>query len=154
MKNSHSEAIPYILKAASYNSTIKTSPETYYYLASAYEQGPYEKLVTGYRAKFEGKAETDESKLALENIYQLLDRMIDAYARAGALAGGPRKTARRYGPQTRTGSPTEWMEDLTDWYKFRHKGSDAGLKKLIATILTQPLPAEPTQITSLPPRKK
>ena len=35
----------------------------------------------------QGKDETPESKLALENINQVIDRMIDAYARAVALAG-------------------------------------------------------------------
>ena len=160
-KNSHSDAIPYLRKAASYKSPIKMSPETYYYLAHAYEQGPYEKLATVYRANFEGKDETDEGKLALENLNQVIDRMIDAYARALALDGvKPPKPARRSVMRSEIktvnepGTPTEWMDDLTDWYRYRHKGSGAGLEKLIETILFQPLPAEPTEITSLPKGKK
>ncbi len=138
LKNSHSEAIPYLLKAATYDSAIKKSPETYYYLADAYEQGPYEKLAAVYRAKFEGNAETDESKKALENLYPIVDRIIDAYARAVAFAGvRPRKTARRGSLRVGIGSPTEWMDDLIAWYEFRHKGSDVGLDKLIANIISQ-----------------
>jgi hypothetical protein len=42
--NSHEEAISYLLKAASYESTIKTLPETYVLLAEAYEKGSYTRL--------------------------------------------------------------------------------------------------------------
>ena len=40
------------------------------------------------------KDETPESKLALANINQIVDRMIDAYARAVALAGSRREVHR------------------------------------------------------------
>ncbi len=157
LKNSSTEAIPYFIKAVSYNSTVKASQQTYVYLAEAYEQGPYEKLSAAYTSKFAGKDETDDSLLALENIYQIIDRMIDAYARAIALAGvEPSKLAPRNGLKilhSPTG-PTDWIDDLTAFYKFRHKGSDAGLKELISTILSQPLPVEPAPITSLPSREK
>jgi hypothetical protein len=136
LKDSPDQAIPYLLKAASYNSKIKQVPLTYAYLAEAYDRGPYAKQIAEYEAKYKGKDETPESKLALENINQIIDREIDAYARAVALAGNdPNKAA--------------WMTALTDLYKFRHK-SDAGLNEMIAGILSQPLPPVPTPITSLP----
>ncbi len=130
------DAIPHLIKATSYNSKIKSTPLTYAYLAEAYERGPYAKQSADYK-RFSGQNETPESKLALENINQIIDREIDAYARAVALAGSdPNKAA--------------WMAALTDLYKFRHDKSDAGLNEMIAGILAKPLPPVPTPLTSLP----
>jgi tetratricopeptide (TPR) repeat protein len=136
LKGSYSEAIPYFLKAASYNSSVKSSPQTYADLAEAYEEGPYAVLSAQYRP-FAGKDETNESLLALENIFQIVDRMIDAYARAVSLAGVElAQKPRGDGLRVREGrsGPTDWVEDLTDFYKFRHNNSSAGLKELISTI--------------------
>lgn len=149
------EAIPYFIKAVSYNSTVKTSTQTYADLAKAYEEGPYARLADEYRMNFEGKDETQQSLLALENIYLIVDRIIDAYARSVALAGVelPKRTKGR-GLRVFTGrDPAESADTLIGFYQFRHSGSDAGLKKLIGTILAQGVPAEPTSITS-PPLKK
>jgi hypothetical protein len=131
------KAITHLIKAASYsNSKIKSTALTYSLLAEAYEHGPYAKLTADYE-KYKGKDETPESKLLLENINQIIDREIDAYARAVALAGSdPNKAA--------------WMATLTDLYKFRNKGADTGLNEMIAGILSKPLPPVPTPITSLP----
>lgn len=135
--NSPDIAIVHLIKAASYNSKIKSTALTYAYLAEAYEHGPYAKQSADYKTNFGGKDETPESKLALENINQIIDRQIDAYARAVALAGtDPNKAA--------------WMSALTDWYKFRNNKSDAGLNELIAGVLAKPLPPVPTPLTSLP----
>ena len=48
LKQSYIEAVPHFIKAASYNSTIKTSPQVYAHLAEAYEQGHYKKLAEAY----------------------------------------------------------------------------------------------------------
>lgn len=135
------EALPYLIKSAQLESKLKKLPSTYGFIATAYEAGPYAKLSADYKACCEGKDETPESKLALENINQIIDRMIDAYARAVALAGNDAAYQAK---------KTEWMEGLTTWYKFRHNQSDAGLNEMVASILTKPLPPEPTPITSLP----
>src|SRR3989442_882235 len=137
LKGSPDEAIPYFIKAATYNSKIKTTPILYSSLAEAYERGPYAKQSAEYQAKYKGKDETPESKLALENINQIIDREIDAYARAVALAADDPNKA-------------NWMTALTDLYKFRHDKTDTGLKEMIAGILSKPLPPMPTPITSLP----
>jgi hypothetical protein len=76
-----------LLKAAQFETPLKKSPYTYAYIAGAYETGPYAKQSEEYKRLYFGKDETPESKLALANINQLIDRMIDAYARAVALAG-------------------------------------------------------------------
>lgn len=141
IKSNPSEALGSLIRAAQFESNIKKTPSTYYLIAAAYEAGPYAKQSADYKAAFEGKDETPQSKLALENINQIIDRMVDAYARAVAIAGSEAKY------QTQK---TDWMSSLTDWYKFRHNKSDEGLNEVIAGILAKPLPPEPTPLTSLP----
>jgi hypothetical protein len=135
------EALPFLLKAAQLEGKLKKQPITYGYIGDAYQSGPYDQLSAQYKANFEGKDETAESKLALENINQVIDRMIDAYARAVALSGTD--------PANAT-SKQAWMDTLTTWYKYRNNQSDAGLPNLIASVLNKPLPPVPTPITTLP----
>ena len=134
-------ALPLLIKAAKFESSLKKSPFTYDKIATAYEAGPYAKLSDDYKAKFGGKDESPEQKLALENINQVVDRMIDAYARAVATAGADTKFANE---------KKAWSDSLTQWYKFRNKDSVAGMDALVAGILSKPLPPEPTPLTSLP----
>jgi len=140
MKDNPAAALTVFLKKAQFETDLKKDPWTYYFIAAAYESGPYTKLSADYKACCEGKDETPQSKLLLENINQVVDRMVDAYARAVALAGDPKYAANK----------KQWMEDLSTWYKFRHNQSDAGLNELIASVLSKPLPPEPTPLTSLP----
>ena len=133
-------ALKYLIKAAQFETPLKQSPYTYAYIAGAYETGPYAKLSEEYKAKFGGKDETPESKLMLANINQLVDRMIDGYARAVALATKPEFEKPK----------AVWNESLTTWYKYRNADQTTGLDQLIAGILSKPLPPEPTPLTSLP----
>jgi hypothetical protein len=136
-----SESLAPFIKAAQYETELKKDPSVYYLIAVGYEGGSYAKLSADYKTRFEGKDETPESKLALENINQVIDRMVDAYARAVSLAGNnPKHEAAK----------KEWMESLTTWYKYRHNQSDAGLTEMVASIMSKPLPPEPTPLTSLP----
>ena len=134
-------ALKNLLKAAQFETPLKKSPWTYAYIAGAYETGVYAKQSDEYNAKYKGKDETPESKLALANIHQLADRIIDAYARAVALAAADTKFA--------TVKAT-WTENLTNFYKFRNENKTEGLEQLIAGVLSKPLPPEPTPITVLP----
>src|SRR6266700_4603655 len=104
---SPAEAIPHFIKAASYEGTIKKLPLTYNYLGLAYYAGPYAKQSAEYKAKYENKDETPESKLALENINQLVDRMIDAHARAVALSASDAKYS---------GIKGDALKSATEWY--------------------------------------
>ena len=136
-----STALKNLLKAAQFETPLKKSPYTYAYIAGAYETGPYAKLSEEYKVKYQGKDETPESKLALANIHQIVDRMIDAYARAVALAG----------TDTNFATPKAgWNDSLTQWYKFRNNDKTDGLDQLVAGVLAKPLPPEPTPITVLP----
>lgn len=134
-----SSALKNLLKAAQYETPLKKSPFTYGYIGGAYESGPYAKLSDQYKQLYQGKDETPESKLALANINQIVDRMIDAYARAVALAGDA-----KFADQKKA-----WSTLLTDWYKYRYQ-KEEGMNEMIAGILSKPLPPEPTPLTSLP----
>jgi tetratricopeptide (TPR) repeat protein len=134
LKTNPNEAIDSLLKAARYESDIKKTPSTYYFLAVAYESGPYKTLSTAYQAQYANKPETPESKAALEKLNVVMDRIIDAYARAIAAAGTDPKTEQ---------SRKEWMAQLSNYYKFRHDGSDAGINEFIAAALQKPLPPKP-----------
>lgn len=137
-----SAALKNLIKAAQFETPLKKSPYTYAYIAGAYETGPYARQSEDYKVKYSGKDETPESKLALANINQLVDRMIDAYARAVALAASDATFA-----QAKTG----WNESLIQWYKFRNGDKTDGMDQLVAGVLSKPLPPEPTPLTSLPP---
>lgn len=134
-------ALKHLIKAAQFETPLKKSAFTYALIAGAYETGPYAKQSADYKAMYSGKDETPESKLALANINQLVDRMIDSYARAVALAGADAKLATQ---------KTAWNESLKQWYKFRNNDSETGMDVLVAGILAKPLPPEPTPLTSLP----
>ena len=133
-----SGALKHLLKSAQFETPLKKSAFTYALIAGAYETGPYAQQSADYKAKYAGQTETPESKLALANVNQLVDRMIDGYARAVALAGSELATQK-----------AAWQENLTNLYKYRHE-SETGLNEMIAGILNKPLPPEPTPITSLP----
>ena len=134
LKTAPDQAIDSLLNAAQYDSDIKKTPSTYYFLAVAYESGPYKTLSAAYQKEFADKPETPASKAALEKLNVVMDRIIDAYARAIAAAGTDAKTQQ---------SRTEWLAQMTNYYKFRHGGSDAGLTEFIAAALQKPLPPKP-----------
>lgn len=141
LKTNQAEGLTALIKSAQLESDLKKDPWTYYFIGLAYETGPYAKLSADYKTRFEGKDESPESKLALANVQQVIDRMVDAYARAVALAGSDAKYH---------ANKAEWLESLTTWYKYRHNQSDAGLTDLIASVMSKPLPPEPTPLTTLP----
>jgi hypothetical protein len=134
LKSAPADAIPYLLKAAGFNSELKKNAQLYVDLASAYGEGPIARLSDEYKAKF--TTETPESKLAVENINQMIDRQIDALARAAALITNP-------------ANKKAIMDLLTGLYTDRHK-STTGLNEFVANVLSTPVPAFPTPITSLP----
>lgn len=134
------DSLANFIKAAQFEGDIKKNPPTYALIANAYVE-QQAKQSADYDAKYKGKDATDESKLAAENINQLVDRIIDALARAVALAGtSPSSQQAR----------TQWLAQLTDLYKYRHNGEEAGLTDLISSVLSKPLPPVPTPITVLP----
>jgi hypothetical protein len=134
LKTAPEQALDALLKVAQLDSELKKSPSTYFYVAYAYETGPYRTLSTAYQKDYADKPETPESKAALAKLNVVIDRLIDAYARAVAAAGSDPKTQ---------AAKAQWMASLTNYYKFRHENSEAGLNELIASALSKPLPPKP-----------
>ena len=134
LKTAPDQAIDPLIKVAQANSELKKSASTYYFLAAAYETGPYRTLSSAFQTNYAGKPETPESKAALEKLNVVIDRIIDAYARAVAAAGNDPKTQ---------SAKAGWMATLTNYWKFRHENSEAGLPEFIAASATRPLPPKP-----------
>ncbi|HEY6243886.1 MAG TPA: hypothetical protein VIX17_08075 [Pyrinomonadaceae bacterium] len=134
LKTAPEQALDSLIKAVQYDSDIRKTPSTYYFLAIAYESGPYKTESTAYKATYENKPETAASKAALEKLNVIMDRIIDAYARAINAAGTDPKTEQ---------NRKEWLAQLTGYYKFRHDGNDAGLTEFIAAAMQKPLPPKP-----------
>lgn len=134
LKTTPDHAINSLIRAATYDSDIKKTPSTYYFLAAAYESGPYKTMSAAYQTQYANKPETPESKAALEKLNVVMDRIIDAYARAIAAAGTDPKTEQ---------SRKEWLVQVSNYYKFRHEGTDTGLTEYIAAALQRPLPPKP-----------
>jgi hypothetical protein len=134
LKSTPDRAIDPLIKAAQFDTDLKKSPSLYFFIAAAYESGPYKTMAAAYQTTYAGKEESAQSKLALEKLNVIIDLMIDAYARAVAAAGTDPANAQ---------NKTQWSTKLTEFYKFRHQGSDVGLSELIAGALAKPIPPRP-----------
>ena len=137
------DAAANLLKVAQSNSTFSKEPSTYQLLGVSYYNGELKKLAAEYKEKYEGKEETPESAALYTKINAVLDRIIDAYARAVALSNGNAKYA-----QLNTQAKTA----LTTIYKQRHEGKEEGLNELIANVLSKPvmLPGQEPSLTAPP----
>lgn len=131
LKSQPDDAIIRFVKVIQIDNDLRKTASPYYFLGAAYEQGPYKRLSADYSKRFANQAETPESKAALETLNKVIDRIIDAYARAVALSGNePAQQAKK----------AEWLKHVTDLYKFRHENSDAGLNEFLTGVMATPLP--------------
>jgi hypothetical protein len=138
LRASPSEALVHFLKAAQIEGAPKKDPVVYHYIAVLYNQ-EFDKQRNEFKSTYEGKPETPDSKIALEKVSKTVDLIIDAYARAISYTNASPQLKQTYQQQE-----TEWTKNLAELYKSRHNGSDAGLKDLIATIQSKPLPGQPS----------
>jgi hypothetical protein len=132
LKANPSESITYYIKAAGFDGAAKKDPQTYLFLADAYRSAEYTKVAADFKARCStGEQQaTPDCKALSDRVNAVVDRMIDAYARAIALATDPKFAQAK----------AAWMSELTAFYKFRHENSEAGLNEFIAGILAKPLP--------------
>ena len=141
MKTSPTDAIPYYIKAAKYQSDLQKSPVVYNELATAYGEGPVDKYAKEYKVAADAGKSVDspEVKLIVANLNQALDRQIDAFARAAAASSAP-------------ADKEAFKKVLADVYKDRNKKDPVPteLDTLVASALSKPLPDPPTPITTLP----
>jgi hypothetical protein len=126
------EAATQLLKVAQSTSIFAKEPATFQLLGAAYYNGELKKLADQYKTLYEGKEETPESAALFNKINGVLDRVIDAYARAVALSNA---NPSKYGATATALRPV-----LTSLYKQRHEGQETGLNELIASVLSKPLP--------------
>jgi hypothetical protein len=146
-KTQPAEAANYFINAAQVEGFAKKDPQTYIFLADAYETTEYTRLATQFstNCKTEDQLKTTECTEMSTKINQVVDRMIDALARAIAYSkSGP--DAAKY-DQART----TWMKQLTDYYKYRNNGSETGLPELIASITSRPLPKPGETVAPMTP---
>lgn len=102
-------------------------PETYAAVAAAYEVRYKGLVVVVERVPGEQSVKERVKKEADD----LADLLIDLYARAVSACGEDAKGRER---------KAAWSVRLTEVYKSRHGGSDAGLREYVAGALTKPLP--------------
>lgn len=124
------EAAAALTKAAKSESKYKSDPLTYNLLGAAILKGEYAQTAAEYNTKFGNKPPSPEQQAMWDGIAKLVERVIDAYARAVALSTRPEQAEGK----------AKMLAQLTTLYKSFHNGSDAGLNELIATVLTKPLP--------------
>ena len=135
-ESSPAEATTYFINAAQTNGDMKKDPNIYALLYQIYAKNDYTKLKADYEAscKTEEQLNSQTCKDLTTKVNQVVDRMIDALARAIAYTDASPKAAEF--AQYRTA----WMSDLTGFYKYRNNNSDTGLKELLASITSRPLP--------------
>ncbi|HKR02644.1 MAG TPA: hypothetical protein VJT09_18340 [Pyrinomonadaceae bacterium] len=130
------EAATYFINAAQIEGPFKKDPRTYFFLAAAYEKAEYAKLAPQYgnNCKTEDQIKTTECTDLKAKVDSVVDRMIDALARAIAYNDMSPNAA------ANAAARASWLELLTTYYKYRHEGSDTGLKELIASVTSKPMP--------------
>jgi hypothetical protein len=109
---------------------LKTEPTVYYYFGRGLLKGEYQKLTIEFKQKYDGKAETAEGKALLVRINNVVEKIVDTYARAVALSTSPEQQSDR----------AQILNQLTPIYKALHNNSDAGLDELIKGVLAKPMP--------------
>ncbi|HLL71167.1 MAG TPA: hypothetical protein VK363_07020 [Pyrinomonadaceae bacterium] len=133
LKETPAESVAYFRKAIESEGAVKHTPIVYSRLAAAYVAGMYEPLAKRFMSNG-GEARTPESeedKAAFTKLNAVVDRIIDAYARAVALSG----TDAQYQE-----ARARWMEQLTQFYKFRNNDKTDGLDAYITGATAKPLP--------------
>jgi hypothetical protein len=136
-ENNPAEASKYLYTAMKYEGVWKKDPQTYALLANTIERSDLAKVSEHYQKNFAGKAESPEQKAALAEFQAVADRVIDAYARAVALAASDPKFG---------SAKQQWQQRLTEVYKARNDDKTEGLNELIASVLSKPMP-EPKPLT-------
>ena len=137
-RNTPNDAVPALIKAAqSSTPAVKNEASVYSMLASAYQKAEYKPLADEYEANCAGKDLTEECKARLDRMNLVVDRIIDAYARAVALS----KDANQKAALTR---------QLEEFYKFRNNNQTTGLDALVAGIQSRPLLLKENQTMPTP----
>lgn len=127
------EAAQNFYKTVQYESQFKQNSYPYYGISFFYEK-EYQKAATEYQAKYANiTREDDGSRAAQAKLEKLLDRMLDAYARAIKM-----------GEVEKNPSVDGWKKRFTDIYKFRFQ-NDTGISDYLEKTPNTPL-ADPNTL--------
>ena len=122
------EAAVNFYKSTLYESQVKHTSQPYYVIAIFFEK-VYEKAANDLNEKVKAKTISDaDYTTANEKIDTMIDRMMDAYARAikrGELENNP--------------AVADWNKRLIEVYKFRKK-SDAGFYNFVTRVNNSAMP--------------
>ena len=122
------EAAHNFYKSVQYQSKIKDSSVPYYYIALNYHK-LYDKLSAEFEQKYANKPSGDkDAQAANEKLGKLLDRMMDAYARAAKI-----------GEAQKVEGAGTWKTIYTQIYKGI-KQSETGMNEYYDKILSQQMP--------------
>lgn len=142
---SPAEAAQAYRKAVQSESSYRTDPLIYHRLGVAILKGEFAQLSKEYNEKYGNQPPSSAQQEMVLRINKLAVQALDAYARAVALSD-PAKIDPK-GSEPKADRPilppevrTRILEQLTALYKSLHDNSDTGLKELIDTVLSKPLP--------------
>lgn len=131
MKTQPAEAITYLTKAVQFNTPVKTSPITYVRLANAYAvANQYDAKAQAFQKDFAGKPETPESKAAQDELFRIVEPIMDAHARAISYSG----TKPEYQKVKENST-----QIVTQLYQFRNDSVE-GLPAYLSGVTAKPLP--------------
>lgn len=126
IENSPSDAATFFVNSARSSGAFAKEPAVFDALARAIYNSEYKTAALEYNTKCSATP-ASECDALYARTGQILDKVIDAYARAVALSKD----------QSSVGTTKNY---LTTLYKQRHDNSEDGLDKFIAEILSKPLP--------------
>lgn len=146
LKNKNTEqAAKYFHKITQQPGLFKNEASTYANLGAAYANSPeYTKLISDYAALVKTNpdaAGSDEAKAIIAKSDPLTDRIIDAYARAVALSNATPVPSDPKQAAAKAEAKMNYMQRLTEFYKFRNNNEDKGLTEFIAGVLAKPVPS-------------
>jgi hypothetical protein len=123
----------------------RTDPLIYHRLGTAILRGEFAQHSKEYNEKYGNQPPSAAQREMLGRLNTLALQALDAYARAVALSDPGRPEANNLEPGAGRAKLSaelrnKILEQLTSLYKSLHEGSDNGLKELISTVLSKPLP--------------
>lgn len=121
------EAAKNFYKSLQYDSKIKNTSYPYYVIAYSYEKA-YEKMAKNYQELMTKNASETELLAEQDKMNLVVDRMLDAYARAIKVAETDNNPGK-----------ADWKKRFTDVYKYR-KQSDSGMDEYLNSVMSKPLP--------------
>ena len=124
------EAADHFLKAVQSDSPYRTEPLAYHRLGAAILKGEFAQLSAEYNTKYGARQSSPQQKAMFDQINHVIERAIDAYARAVALSTTPQQQDAK----------NRILAQLTALYKSFHGDSEAGLNELISGVLAKPFP--------------